>query len=254
MKDLIDEPRTVLFMSVDIVNSTAFKESAEQGDGGHAWLGLFERFFREFPLVLMGKVALCLADETTVPEISLWRIAGDEMVFVAKPDSDQEVLSLYQALYQAFAQYHEKLDREYGLGLKACCWSADLPRRNISVRIPELASRGEGTEGAYVEYLGPDVDLGFRIAKHVHAGEAIVSMKLAESLAKADDPRGISFRFAGSAVLKGVNSGRPYPLITADFSSAADGHAADLDRQYSVTSGSIRLSPKEVVEMAGQLE
>jgi len=241
-------------MSVDIVNSTAFKDSVEQGGGGHAWLDLFERFFREFPLVLMGKVALCTTDQSTVPVISLWRIAGDEMVFVANPESDHEMLSVYQALYQAFAQYHEKLKKEHGLGLKACCWSADLPQRNISVRIPELASRGEGVEGAYVEYLGPDIDLGFRIAKHVHAGETIVSMKLAESLAKADDPRGISFRFAGSAVLKGVNSGRPYPLVTAGFVNAADDNPADSGRQYSVTSGSIKLSPKEVVEIAGQLE
>ncbi|NCF28846.1 MAG: hypothetical protein GWP69_15795 [Gammaproteobacteria bacterium] len=254
IKDTLDESRTLLFMSVDIVNSTAFKESADQVGSGHIWLGLFEEFFRKFPLVLMGKVALCLDEKARVPEISLWRIAGDEMVFIAKPESDQQTLFLFQALHQTFTYYHEKLKKEHGLGLKACCWSADFPQRNISVRVPEIASRGDGIEEAYVEYLGPDVDLGFRIAKHVHGGEAIVSMKLAESLAKASDLRGISFRFAGSAVLKGVNLGTPYPLITANFTNAADDHSADSGRQYSVTSGSIGLSPQEVVEMAQQSE
>jgi class 3 adenylate cyclase len=254
MKDALDEPRTLLFMAVDILNSTAFKESAEQGGSGHRWLGLFERFFKEFPLVLMGRVALCLDDQVTVPQISLWRVAGDEMVFVARPESDQETLYLFQALHQALTHYHEKLRKEHGLGLKACCWSAGFPQRNISVRIPELASRGDDVEGAYVEYLGPDVDLGFRIAKHAHGGEAMVSLKLAESLAKASDPRGISFRFAGSAVLKGVNAGRPYPLITATFARGEEDPPDDARRAYSTTSGSIRLSPQEVVEMARQLE
>ena len=254
MKDASDEYRTLLFMSVDVVNSTAFKEGADQDGSGHIWLNLFEQFFREFPLVLMGKVALCLDEGASVPEISLWRIAGDEMVFVAKPESNQEALFLFQTLHQAFMHYHEKLKNEHGLGLKACCWSADFPQRNISVRIPEIASRGDDIEESYVEYLGPDVDLGFRIAKHVHGGEAIICMKLAESLATASDLRGISFRFAGSAVLKGVNLGIPYPLITADFTNAADDHSADSGRQYSVTSGSIRLSPQEIVEMAQSLE
>ena len=49
----LDEPRTLLFMSVDVVGSTAYKEQIEKTEGGPVWLGAFERFFREFPLVLM---------------------------------------------------------------------------------------------------------------------------------------------------------------------------------------------------------
>ena len=155
-----------------------------------AWLDPFRKFFWEFPLILMGRVALCFDDATSIPEISLWRIAGDEMVFVARPESEQETLFLFESLYQAFRHYHAKLSTDYGLGLKACCWSADFPQKNIAIGIPEIASRGDGSEDAYTEYLGPDVDLGFRIAKHVHGGEAIASLKLAETLARANDRGG----------------------------------------------------------------
>lgn len=253
MTQALEEPQTLLFMSVDVVNSTAFKERTQQEESRPTWLGPFERFFREFPLVMMGRVALCLGDEASVPEISLWRIAGDEMVFVARTESNQDTLYLFQALYQAFTSYHQRLQKEHDLGLKACCWSADFPGQNISIPVPEIASRGNAAEEAYIEYLGPDVDLGFRIAKHVHGGEAILSVKAAESLARAGDPRGITFRFAGSAVLKGVNKGRPYPLITAEFNDVSDADNGDFDRQYSASSGSILLSAQEVLDIARNL-
>ena len=250
MTSSLDQPRTLMFMSVDVVNSTAFKERMEHTETGPAWLDPFRKFFREFPLILMGRVALCFDDATSIPEISLWRIAGDEMVFVARPESEQETLFLFESLYQAFRHYHAKLSTDYGLGLKACCWSADFPQKNIAIGIPEIASRGDGSEDAYTEYLGPDVDLGFRIAKHVHGGEAIASLQLAETLARANDRRGVEFRFAGSAVLKGVNYGKPYPLITAGFSDRVQGDAPISGHQYSVDSGSIGLSFEEVIALA----
>ena len=252
MTSSLDQPRTLVFMSVDVVGSTAYKEQIEKIEGGAAWLGPFQRFFREFPLVLMGRVALCFDESASVPQISLWRIAGDEMVFVAEPESGQETLALFEALYQAFLYYHEKLSTDCGLGLKGCCWSVDFPHHNIAIEIPEIASRGDGNGEAYVEYLGPDVDLGFRIAKHVRGGEVMVSLKLAETLANSGDPHGIVFRFAGSSVLKGVNFGRPYPLISACFEDGADNFTLASSRRYSIDSGSIRLSPEEIIDLALQ--
>lgn len=239
-------------MSVDVVGSTAYKEQIEKAEGGPAWLGAFERFFREFPLVLMGRVALCFDDAETVPQIALWRIAGDEMVFVARTGSILESLAIFQSLHQAFVVYHEKLEEGYGLGLKGCCWAVDLPNHNIAIEIPELAAGGDGTDGAYVEYLGPDVDLGFRIAKHVRGGEIMISLQLANELASAVETRGLVFGFLGSAVLKGVNFGRPYPLITARFEGDEVHPDRAADRKYSVESGTIKLSPPEIIDMARQ--
>jgi hypothetical protein len=252
MKTDLDEPRTLLFMSVDVVGSTAYKEQIEKTDGGPAWLGAFEKFFREFPLVLMGRMALCFDDAETVPQIALWRIAGDEMVFVAKTESAGESLALFESLHQAFIAYHEKLSGDYGLGLKGCCWAVDLPRHNIAIEIPELASGGDGTDGAYIEYLGPDVDLGFRIAKHVRGREIMISLQLANTLASASDLKDLVFRFSGSAVLKGVNFGRPYPLISASFESEGDQPNTASGPRYAVDSGTIKLSPAEIIEMALQ--
>jgi hypothetical protein len=46
-------------------------------------------------------------------------------------------------------------------------------------------------------------------------------MNLAEALAKLSDDRGIRFHYTGSAVLKGVFGGRPYPLILISFEDVA---------------------------------
>jgi hypothetical protein len=60
------------------------------------------------------------------------------------------------------------------------------------------------------------------------------------------------FRFAGSSVLKGVNFGRPYPLISACFEAGADNSTLASSRRYSIDSGSIRLSPEEIIDLALQ--
>lgn len=243
----------MIFMSVDVVGSTAYKDQIEETEGSPAWLGAFERFFREFPLVLMGRIALCFADAESVPQIALWRIAGDEMVFVARTGTNTETLAIFKSLYQAFVAYHDKLAGEYGLGLKGCCWAVDLPSHNIAIEIPELAAGGGGTDGAYVEYLGPDVDLGFRISKHVRGGEIMISLQLANELAGVSEAQGLVFGFLGSAVLKGVNFGRPYPLISARFDQDALKTAGPtVGARYSIDSGTIKLTPDEIRDMARQ--
>ena len=174
--------------------------------------------------MLMGRMALGYSDAPSVPQIALWRIAGDEMVFVAEFDPAEETLTLVESFYQAFITYHQRFSSDYGLGLKGCCWAVDLPQRNIAIEIPELGAGGDGVHGAYVEYLGPDVDLGFRIAKHVRSGEVMVSLQLAKMLARASLQReqGVRFGFVGSAALKGVNFDRPYPLISVTFQNEVD--------------------------------
>ena len=65
----------------------------------------------------------------------------------------------------------------------------------------------------YVDYLGPDVDLGFRLISQADRGQVILSMNLAEALASLPERRGMQFHYVDRKVLKGVFAGRPYPLI-----------------------------------------
>ena len=215
------ESKTVMFMSSDIVRSTAFKETHQGTEERPDWLEPFEAFFRELPLVLMGQVARTFKEAEVLPkEVGVWRVSGDEIVFSAEPRSADEALLLTEAFYRMVVSYDARLFERWPLRLRGCCWAARCPGRNIEIEIPEMASARRRGGGTYYEYLGPDVDTGFRIAGYADAGRVMVSLNLAEALANVPDQRGLRFHYVGREPLKGVFGGRPYPLFLITYADA----------------------------------
>jgi hypothetical protein len=120
---------------------------------------------------------------------------------------------LLASFHASVRRYHERLRRGWGLGLRGCCWAARFPGRNIEIEIPEMATAGRAGGMAYFEYLGPEVDAGFRVAPFARAGDVVVTLNLAAALAPLAGDAGLRFHGAGEAVLKGVHAGQPYPII-----------------------------------------
>ena len=200
-------------MSADIAGSAEFKQVAPITDARATWLSSFETFFREFPLVLMGQIALTFADVDSLPSIKIWKVIGDELVFRAPIATPDEALRLTEAFYRAVVKYDEKFFSRWPLRIRGTCWACDLSSRNIEIEIPEM----DNDQGSYTDYLGPDVDAGFRIAKKGENGNLVISMELAELLAKIEENRGLRFHYVGKTALKGVFAGQPYPLIFTSF-------------------------------------
>lgn len=223
----------MIFMSADIADSTQFKQLASLDEERAPWLVSFETFFREFPLVLMGQIAGTFADQDTVPQISIWKVIGDELVFRAPVDSAEEALRITEAFYRAVVRYDAQFFKRWPLRIRGTCWACDFHKRNIELEIPEM----ESDQGTYIDFLGPDVDAGFRIAGFGESGNVILSMELAELLAHLEDNRGIRFHYTGKAVLKGVFGGQPYPLILISFDEAVpDLWRWDLDESQQLKS------------------
>jgi hypothetical protein len=200
-----------LFMSVDLAGSTAFKSQA-QGDGdGPAWLEAFEAFFREVPLIMMGQIAAAFAMEDEVPHSGVWKVIGDEIIFMAHPKTPREAQLLTIAFYRTVVNYDRKIFERWPLRIKGCCWAAQVSHRNREIEIPEML--GADADQTYVDYLGPDVDTGFRLAACGGRGQVIISSNLVQMLASLDEPEGIQFHYFGRKVMKGVYNGRPYPLF-----------------------------------------
>jgi hypothetical protein len=200
-----------MFMSVDLAGSTAFKAQTQGGGDSPAWLPAFEAFFREVPLIMMGQIAGAFAMEDEVPDCGVWKVIGDEIVFMARPRSGREAQLLCLAFYRMVVNYDRKLFERWPLRIKGCCWAAQISGRNREIEIPEML----GTDGdrSYVDYLGPDVDAGFRLASCGGHGLVIISSSLVQLLAGLEESEDIQFHYVGSKVLKGVYSGRPYPLF-----------------------------------------
>ena len=207
MTSVDSDAKTMILMSVDIADSTGFKEKGHSLDDDPLWLEAFETFFKEVPLVLMGQIAKAFAKTDDLPDIGVWKVIGDEIVFRARARSAEEALLITEAFYRTVVTYDASFVERWPLRIRGCCWAARFPGRNIEFEIPEMAGAG------YVDYLGPDVDLGFRLISQADRGQVILSMNLAEALASLPERRGMQFHYVDRKVLKGVFAGRPYPLI-----------------------------------------
>jgi hypothetical protein len=211
MTNKLNKSRVAMFMSVDLSGSTAFKSEAQAGDKGPAWVGAFEEFFREVPLIMMGQIAAAFMLEEDVPDCSVWKVIGDEIVFLAHPKSARQTQLLTNAFYNTIIIYDNKIFERWPLRVRGCCWAAQISSRNRQIEIPEMM--GSDASQTYVDYLGPDVDAGFRLAGCVGRGQLIVSSNLVQLLAGLEESEGIQFHYVGRKVLKGVYKGRPYPLF-----------------------------------------
>lgn len=200
-----------MFMSVDISGSTAFKSSTQADRDGLAWVGAFEEFFREVPLIMIGQLAAAFMEEEDVPECSVWKVIGDEIIFMAHPKSARQAQLLTIAFYNTIINYDSTIFERWPLRVRGCCWAAQISNRNRQIEIPEMM--GADKEQTYIDYLGPDVDTGFRLASCVGRGQLIVSSNLVQALAGIEDTHGVQFHYVGRKVLKGVYKGRPYPLF-----------------------------------------
>lgn len=210
-------PRVAMFMSADVVGSTAFKAAAQAEDGSALWLEAFDTLFRELPLIFIGRVAAAAALREHVPQCGVWKVLGDEVVFIGLPSDlgDAEVLAA--AFVQTVAAYDQRLCARWPLRIRGACWAAALGERNRVIEIPEMFAGRDGQ--AYQDFLGPDVDIGFRLSAHSAPGRVIVSPNLAESLAGLAESERLAFHPIGERSLKGVCGGQPFPLLLMSCAS-----------------------------------
>lgn len=200
-----------LFMSTDIAGSTLFKAScAHKGDA--RWLDVFQSFFSNYPLMMVGQAGMEFLEEDRLPGIAVWKFMGDEAIFVSKPETPEEVTLLVRAHFNAMAAYEEQFLADLPLRLKGTAWLASFPTPNIEIEVPELAQNEGATQ---TDFIGPDIDLGFRIAKFAFPSTVSVSLDLLEVVLHAANRRLLDFFAVGREELKGVLFGRPYPAIWA---------------------------------------
>ncbi|MBV9858957.1 MAG: hypothetical protein JO038_02470, partial [Alphaproteobacteria bacterium] len=95
-----------------------------------------------------------------------------------------------------------------------------FPSPNIEIEVPELA-RSDGA--THTDFIGPDIDLGFRISKFACPSAVTVSLDLAEVVLRAENRELLDIFEVGRAELKGVLYGRPYPALWARPAGAPSG-------------------------------
>jgi hypothetical protein len=223
----------VLCASFDLINSTKYKRKYKDRWPEEIWnfYDLVVGAVHDHKHTLKPQFQSDKAP-TTEP-IRVWKYIGDEVLFwvpVKQVSTLVETLvpGFHSALTRVDAVMSERTqDDDVRLAVKGAMWIArvrsaksgelDAGKRkpvpgepeNIIFKMP-LESGADVTD-----FLGPDIDTGFRIAAHSSRRTMVISVELAYALWEKAPEANVkhSFRIVDLKQLKGVWEDRYYPII-----------------------------------------
>lgn len=210
----------VLFFSFDVVNSTAYKTVNYYG-----WARVLNLLFRNLRENIQNEIK----------SAEMWRVLGDEAIFIVKIRDEEELREYINKIYRVMVTTIFRLksgaffriDGNFSLmklqnilSLKAAAWIASVNNvGNIGddeIDLEEgdnIFERYQSQEGYEIfEFLGSDIDTGFRIATQVREGRMVLSYELAYLVSQKTES--LSFlHIITYKRLKGVWKEKLYPII-----------------------------------------
>lgn len=196
-----------LFLSVDIVNSTALKQEFREKDD--SWLSIARSFYTAFPSFVAAALdALPAVDEASRPV--LWKAIGDELVFVSEIERMEAIPILLKALRAAVNRWNHEKEGTAVL-VKGGAWLAGFPVMNSIIP-------GEA-EGKH-DYIGSSIDTGFRLCRFASPRHLVIGIEIAFVVARLRDPLVEQLHYLGTREIRGVLKGQPYPIFWLDCFAA----------------------------------
>jgi hypothetical protein len=253
-------PRLRIFLSADIIGSTALKQSRfgvsgssneppiDQAAKGPAWFSAIQGFYFEAQQAFIGewnKAKAEAGDEQLFgSEPILWKTVGDEVLFTKVIDDHRQITTAMHCWIAAIVRMRLFLqDENPSLDVKSVCWTAGFPFRNREIVLdrgrsgvsPKIENyytesgnllnkyyKNPSRSGLVIDYVGPSIDTGFRLASFATGRKLIVSVDVAYliSMTQFDGPvRRLDLHYDGSESLKGVIGGSNYPIFWIDMSA-----------------------------------
>lgn len=246
------DQRLMIFFSADLVGSTAFKLRHEITiKGKDNWSTVLRQFYLDFSTQFskFSSQGISLtpgtheeycpvaSKESDAPwkqsRIQFWKVLGDEILFREVLFAEEQVLSRVLAFYDTITD----MDSLYGgreLGVKGCVWTAGFPIRNKEINvIPGLRRFSQKSGGQFgtgasepeelarspfaaKDYVGIEIDAGFRLAQHTTRRRVVVSLDVADFLTRCMNGvvrHGLKLHHLDWRILKGCYNERPYPII-----------------------------------------
>lgn len=210
-------PQSYIFFSFDIVNSTKYKSATG------SW-----------PLVirsLLDTIRERVARTDSLSDSRLWRVIGDEMIFIIPVQSKANLCDIVSGIFavtqkisislkdgkffeliqgqQLKSAEIEILKRQNTLSIKAAAWIAVIndhlknPFDNIVIYY-----EGPAQDGRISEFLGEDIDAGFRLKAYTQDRRLCLSVELAAFVEEKN-----LLHIMDYTRLKGVWNESLYPVI-----------------------------------------
>ncbi|MDR2170641.1 MAG: hypothetical protein LBP59_10905 [Planctomycetaceae bacterium] len=213
-----------IFFSVDIEGSTAYKSETRKKHNDIDWCDTFKTFYKNFPIQFLQQYS-AIDDSTTIYKPLypvLWKYVGDEILFYAPLTDPRQTLEHIRAFYQTITNYNDFLEKQkIKPRCKGTAWIAGFPVNNRIVLMPKSATSTNQKNNDSIDFVGISIDCGFRLTKFATSHKLVISLDLlwmiADSLLKEQNTL-LKFieskiKFAGYHDLKGVFSGKPYPVF-----------------------------------------
>ena len=217
-EDIINRRSVELFFSFDIVNSSAYKTINYTG-----WYKVINSLFKK----IQETVAKLM------PGAEMWRVLGDEIIFIISIKENTDFFAYTDAICNILNKFVKQLNEgvffddlqvtddekllmkmQKIISLKAAAWIA-IVREGIEKpeQYDNLLERYKLREGyELIEFLGNDIDAGFRIKRETQIRRMVISFELAYILAKNTDcVKNLNIITYKS--LKGIWQNRLYPII-----------------------------------------
>ena len=240
-------PKVFIFTSIDLVNSTNYKSEDKN------WPNVFSEFFGILESIFKKN-----------PNIHVWKYVGDEILFYQEVKSIDDILKAPSKTFRNMEQaqsllYNQKPKCKNRLFLKSTLWIAATKKANICIEkeskqfklyesinnvIPELTD-------SFMDFIGCDIDEGFRISKFSSQNKLVLDASLAYLLYKnssrinslCDYNVNDRIKIVGYKKLKGIWNNRLYPIIWyhKNWSNQDDMFLYD-EHEISEISNDLRLS------------
>lgn len=215
-----------VFLSFDLVNSTQFK-SIE-----NSWPQVINYFYDEIEITINK-------NKMNVDDIfSIWKYVGDEVLFYYKIKKIDDLIQIPSLAYECIrivtAKIHKKFEETRGLVfIKGTFWGADIKelptdntfKKNQSYLIQKKPQNiYEDSQNTVIyDFLGPDIDSGFRLAsKGAYKNQLVISAEILYLLIRMTKTSELFtpkyefskfFKIIELVELKGIWHGRKYPVI-----------------------------------------
>lgn len=260
------KPRLRIFLSADIVGSTGLKQSrlgasAEEIQKQHAaWFSAIQGFYIEARQSFLKEWNDAKQRWSDKPDYFgeppiVWKTIGDEVIFVKILTDYRQVAVLLKCWIAALRSMREFLQEQNPrLNVKSTAWLAGFPVENKEVVLSlqpltngrqiedyyqesgEILNRyysGE-TEGISLDFIGPAIDIGFRLSAQSSSRKFVLGVGIPYILALTNPTRDklledFDVFYSGSVPLKGVLGGLTYPVFWIDMSET-DSLASHEDR------------------------
>lgn len=218
-----------MFFSFDLVNSTLFKSRF-----GSKWIDVISSFY---DIAMESMERYIDGNEDNKEHIKVWKYIGDQVLFYKKIHSRQELFKNILNTYYAQNDIYSKLctlceSVKSNINLKACVFIAECAnkgKRNViyikNIDRKNYVDEKYGRQNTEMDFLGPDIDAGFRIAEYTEKKKIVVSAKLTcliyelmnncDELFRDEEKKMIKscFKIVSYEQLKGIWDNRFYPII-----------------------------------------